>query len=194
MSGIQNNRTTSRYELYDNGALTCFLQYRMCNEEMWALSTVVTNNVSTAAAHTTMGNTGQANTGAANQGHSSDPAAVLIRDTLEDAYRRRIAVLPFCPLVRAFMFSHPLYLSLIPETWRGRFHPRRPSAEGAGYRTGKEIRGVSSTAHQGAVYRSRSTAERIRKEPVRKRAAQRAAADRRSRRDSLPDPAAADQQ
>jgi GNAT superfamily N-acetyltransferase len=45
----------------------------------------------------------------------------LIREALEDARRRRLAVMPFCRLTRAFLTAHPPYLQLVPPAQRGRF-------------------------------------------------------------------------
>jgi hypothetical protein len=45
----------------------------------------------------------------------------LIAEALDDARRRELAVLPFCPFVEAFIERHGAYLDLVPEHYRGRF-------------------------------------------------------------------------
>lgn len=48
-------------------------------------------------------------------------ASRLIRHALEDARRRDLDVLPYCPFVRAFIEEHPSFLGRVPEDVRGRF-------------------------------------------------------------------------
>ena len=45
----------------------------------------------------------------------------LIAYALDDARKRGLAVLPFCPFVRSFIQSHPDYLDLVPESQREAF-------------------------------------------------------------------------
>ena len=45
----------------------------------------------------------------------------LIRFALEDANTRGLAVLPFCPFVKAFIEHHREFESLVPDTYRERF-------------------------------------------------------------------------
>lgn len=45
----------------------------------------------------------------------------LIRFALEDARARGVAVLPFCPFVKAFIERHRDFETLVPETYRGQF-------------------------------------------------------------------------
>jgi uncharacterized protein len=45
----------------------------------------------------------------------------LIGDALDDARRRELTVLPFCPFVQGFMGRHPEYVDLVPEAYRKRF-------------------------------------------------------------------------
>ena len=42
----------------------------------------------------------------------------LIAYALDDARKRELAVLPFCPFVRSFIQSHPDYVDLVPESQR----------------------------------------------------------------------------
>ncbi len=49
-------------------------------------------------------------------------ARKLVAEELEDARRRGLAVLPFCPLVRKVIAQHPdRFLDLVPEKDRARF-------------------------------------------------------------------------
>jgi uncharacterized protein len=45
----------------------------------------------------------------------------LIAEALDDARRRQLAVLPFCPFVRSFIASHADYVGLVPEERRAAF-------------------------------------------------------------------------
>jgi len=48
-------------------------------------------------------------------------AGTLIEFALQDARRRDLAVLPFCPFVNAYIASHPQYADLVPSDFRERF-------------------------------------------------------------------------
>lgn len=48
-------------------------------------------------------------------------AGRLIGDALDDARRRGLSVLPFCPYARRFIAEHPSYLDLVPAKDRERF-------------------------------------------------------------------------
>jgi predicted GNAT family acetyltransferase len=48
-------------------------------------------------------------------------ASILIHDALEDARRRGLAVLPFCPFVNAYIEQHREYVELVPESQREAF-------------------------------------------------------------------------
>ncbi len=45
----------------------------------------------------------------------------LIRFALEDARTRGLAVLPFCPFVKAFIERHRDFEALVPDAYRGQF-------------------------------------------------------------------------
>jgi predicted GNAT family acetyltransferase len=45
----------------------------------------------------------------------------LIRFALEDARTRGLAVLPFCPFVKAFIEKHREFEALVPDTYREQF-------------------------------------------------------------------------
>jgi predicted GNAT family acetyltransferase len=48
-------------------------------------------------------------------------ASRLARYTLDDARKRGLAVLPFCPYISAWIKKHPEYTDLVPEVRRGDF-------------------------------------------------------------------------
>lgn len=45
----------------------------------------------------------------------------LVSGALEDARRRGLEVLPFCPFVNSYIQKHPEYLDLVPESRREAF-------------------------------------------------------------------------
>jgi predicted GNAT family acetyltransferase len=45
----------------------------------------------------------------------------LVAFALDDARRRGLAVLPFCPFVASYIHDHREYLELVPEAGRARF-------------------------------------------------------------------------
>lgn len=47
--------------------------------------------------------------------------SILIRQALDSVRARDIAVLPFCPFVKAFIQKHPDYLGLVPAARRAAF-------------------------------------------------------------------------
>jgi uncharacterized protein len=48
-------------------------------------------------------------------------ASKLIAFALDDARERGLAVLPFCPFVKAYIQRHPEYVDLVPEDRRASF-------------------------------------------------------------------------
>ena len=48
-------------------------------------------------------------------------ASTLIKNTLDTARSRGLAVLPLCPFVTGFIGRHPDYLSMVPADQRARF-------------------------------------------------------------------------
>lgn len=90
MPGIHNNLELSRFEIYNKGYLAGFVLYRMNNQEIWFLDTQML------------------------EPENLQLTGVLIRSAVEEAYRRRLAVLPFCLTIREFMLTDPRYLALIP--------------------------------------------------------------------------------
>ena len=53
------------------------------------------------------------------EGHGVGSA--LVSEALDDARRRGLEVLPFCPFVNSYMQKHPEYIDLVPETRREAF-------------------------------------------------------------------------
>ncbi len=96
MQTIHNNLDLSRFEIYDNGHFAGCVLYRMNGQEIWFLSTQML------------------------QSENVKLTELLIRSTVEEAHRRRLAVLPFCPAIRAFMGTDPRYVALIPAQQRAR--------------------------------------------------------------------------
>ena len=47
--------------------------------------------------------------------------SVLVREALQDAASRELAVLPFCPFVNSYIRRHPELVALVPEPYRGQF-------------------------------------------------------------------------
>jgi uncharacterized protein len=47
--------------------------------------------------------------------------SILVREALDDARRRRLEVLPFCPFVNSFIEGHREYLDLVPGSRREEF-------------------------------------------------------------------------
>ena len=80
MRTIQNNQFHSRIELYEDGRLAGFIQYRMQDRQIWLLHTLISTQC-------------------------KDLSLVddLLGRALQDLQRRRIEVLPFCPAVRHYM-------------------------------------------------------------------------------------------
>ncbi|MBG0740462.1 hypothetical protein IV500_13835 [Paeniglutamicibacter antarcticus] len=96
MQTIHNNLDLSRFEIYDDGRLAGCVFYRMNGQEIWFLNTQML------------------------QHDNPKLTTLLIRSTVEEASRRRLAVLPFCLAIRAFMRTDPRYLALIPAQQQAR--------------------------------------------------------------------------
>ncbi len=131
---LQNNLDLTRYELYQDGQLAAFLQYRMENGQMWLLTTQ-------------------------SLPECPEPALVdvLLLWVLGDVLRRRVEVLPFCPLTRQAMVENPKFLRLIPANPPGHFPllptqtglPQNRKAKSVGRETkraGAATKGVASDA------------------------------------------------
>ena len=94
---IQNNTEAQRYEFFEAGSRIGFVQYEMHEEQMWILYTEMRRKFKSASrANRAMGS------------------------ILEDARRRRIRVVPFCPAFRVFMCQNPVDSALVPNEWQQR--------------------------------------------------------------------------
>ncbi|MBM6621635.1 hypothetical protein JTF08_08460 [Micrococcaceae bacterium RIT802] len=97
MPVIENNREEFQYQLFEAGELAGYVQYRMSGNEIWVLYSCLARNFK-----------------------SPDLVSALLRRVLEDAHFSRLAVVPFCPAMRAFVEGHPQYLCLVPPSWHAR--------------------------------------------------------------------------
>jgi uncharacterized protein len=98
MISIIDNSEESRYELRIDEELAGLLRYRSKPKTI-------------ALMHTETGE----------QHRGKGLAERLVRAALEDARRRGLAVLPFCPYVKAYLERHPDDLDLVPAGERSRF-------------------------------------------------------------------------
>jgi len=96
---VRDNPTESRYEVYDDEQLAGFTVYKLTERQIAFTHTEVAP---------AFGGRGL--------------AKQLVTKALDDARRRSLAVLPFCPYVRKVIAENPgAYLDLVPETDRHRF-------------------------------------------------------------------------
>ena len=95
---VRDDPEKSRYEVYDSDKLAGFTEYHLYRNEIAFIHTEV--------------DPAFAGRGLAGQ---------LVQSALDDARKRGLAVLPFCPYVRKFIGRHPEYLDLVPEEQRDRF-------------------------------------------------------------------------
>jgi uncharacterized protein len=96
---VRDNPAESRYEIHDGEQLAGFSAYKLTNQQL-------------AFTHT--------ETDPAFSGRGL--AKQLVTEELDDARRRGLAVLPFCPYVRKVIAQNAgTYLDLVPENERQRF-------------------------------------------------------------------------
>ncbi|HET9873976.1 MAG TPA: GNAT family N-acetyltransferase [Propionibacteriaceae bacterium] len=94
-----DNPSEHRYEIYDGDELAGFATYRLSGPRIAFIHTEVLPAFA-----------------------DRKLARQLVADALDDARRRGLAVLPFCPYVRRSIARHPeQYLDLVPESERERF-------------------------------------------------------------------------
>jgi predicted GNAT family acetyltransferase len=103
---IQNNTEAQRYEFFEAGSRIGFVQYEMHEEQMWVLYTEMRRKFK-----------------------SASRANRAMRSILEDARRRRIRVVPFCPAFRVFMCQNPVNPALVPDEWQERIEGAIPDAQ-----------------------------------------------------------------
>lgn len=95
---IADNPEQERYEVRAGDELAGFAQYKLAPGRISFIHTEVDDRFE-------------------GQGLGSH----LIAFALDDARARDLAVLPFCPFVRAYIQRHPEYLDLVPEARRPQF-------------------------------------------------------------------------
>lgn len=151
MQAMQNNHLQGRVELYQDGNLVGFIQYRMDNGQIWLLHTLISTRC-------------------------RDLSLVddLLRRALQDLQRRRIDVLPFCPVVRHYMTVHPRYMSLLPKTMPGHFPSISRSSDAKSAQSFRTVPAAEAVPGWAADGLARGYAFlKVRREPLRKRAQQR---------------------
>jgi predicted GNAT family acetyltransferase len=96
---VRDNPSESRYEIYDDEQLAGFSDYKLTETKIAFTHTEV---------DPAFGGRGL--------------AKQLVTEELDDARRRSLAVLPFCPYVRKVISENrPTYLNLVPAHDRARF-------------------------------------------------------------------------
>jgi uncharacterized protein len=95
---IADNPAASRYEIHVDGDLAGFVEYRLLGEAISLIHTEV--EPAFQGAHL---------------------ATVLARFSLDDARKRGLAVLPYCPYISAWIRKHPEYTDLVPTDRRADF-------------------------------------------------------------------------
>jgi len=88
----------SRFEVYEDGELAGFADYRHVGDRLSLTHTEVAEKFTGRGLATT-----------------------LIRTALDEARKRGASVLPSCPFVRTFIVRNPEYLDLVPPDQRERF-------------------------------------------------------------------------
>jgi predicted GNAT family acetyltransferase len=97
---VTDNPAASRYELHVGAELAGFVDYRLRDQD-----TVIS------LVHTQVQ--------PAYQGEHL--ATHLARFSLDDARRRGLGVLPFCPYINSWIKKHPEYVDLVPPSRRADF-------------------------------------------------------------------------
>lgn len=95
---LTDNPAASRYELHVDGKLAGFVEYQLRDEVISLVHTEV--EPAFQGAHL---------------------ATQLARYSLDDARKRELAVLPFCPYISSWIRKHPEYAELVPTGRRADF-------------------------------------------------------------------------
>ena len=98
MESVADNPAASRYELRVDGELAGFINYQISGQAISLIHTQVEPGF-----------------------QGGGLAGRLARYSLDDARKRQLAVLPFCPYVRSWITKHPDYADLVPEDRRADF-------------------------------------------------------------------------
>ncbi|WP_298254082.1 GNAT family N-acetyltransferase [uncultured Arthrobacter sp.] len=88
---FRDNPVTSRFELFHDGVMVGYVKYDLRAGRLRLLETIV---------------------GTDHQGSGLE--AVLVREALLDAHRRRLAPIPYCRHAQAFLAGNPHFRALIP--------------------------------------------------------------------------------
>jgi len=97
---VSDNPAASRYELHVGSELAGFVDYRLSDHDK--VINLVHTEVEPAFKHLHLGTS-------------------LARFSLDDARRRGLAVLPYCPYINSWIRKHPEYADLVPSGHRAEF-------------------------------------------------------------------------
>lgn len=95
---VADNPDEDRYEVFADGELAGFAVYRLRPGRLSFVHTEIDDRF---------------------EGHGL--GSTLISEALDDARKRGLSVLPFCPFVNGFIERHREYVDLVPESDRERF-------------------------------------------------------------------------
>jgi uncharacterized protein len=98
MADVRENRDEDRFEIWADGELAGFAEYRGHGDVVSFVHTEIAEK---------FGGRGL--------------ASQLIRQALDTSRERGSKVLPICPFVRSFIAKHPEYLDLVPANRRASF-------------------------------------------------------------------------
>jgi uncharacterized protein len=98
MESVADDPAASRYELRVDGELAGYINYHIRDETISLIHTEVDPGF-----------------------EGRGIAGRLARYSLDDARKRQLAVLPFCPYVLSWIKRHPEYADLVPEDRRAEF-------------------------------------------------------------------------
>jgi uncharacterized protein len=99
---ITDNPAKSRYELHVGAELAGFVVYELGDEGNSQLISLVHTEIEPAF-------------------QGARLATRLARFSLDDARKRGLAVLPYCPYITSWIKNHPQYADLVPEDRRADF-------------------------------------------------------------------------
>lgn len=86
------------FDVYDNGTKTGFVQYEMRDGRVCFLLTELSDRF-----------------------RRPGYTASILGEVLDDLHHRRMEILPYCPLIRDFVWHHPAYLDPVPHDQLSRF-------------------------------------------------------------------------
>jgi uncharacterized protein len=95
---VADNPAASRYELHVDGELAGFVNYHLRGPVISLIHTEIDPRFQGAGL-----------------------AAKLARFSLDDARKRQLEVLPFCPYIQSWLKKHPDYADLVPADRRAEF-------------------------------------------------------------------------